>query len=155
VLEQVLRECQAQLRRLSSLGIDVRYVDTHMGWEWIHAPEGGPRASSLLASWCRREGLRWDGAQTWAALPTPPAGGTVRSRLLTQFERARPGLYIQHLHPCWPSAAIAGEDLGGGAGAIMRDRMDDAALAEDPGLAKELARRGVQLLRYDQLPLAP
>jgi hypothetical protein len=153
VFEEVMRECQAQLDRLRALRLDVRYVDTHMGWEWIHPLPSGPRATELIGRWCRREGLRWDGAQPWSVLPAPPPGGTVRSRTLWQLDRAKPGLYVQHLHPCWPGAAIAEQDFGGGPGLVQRERIEDAETIQDHGLVDDLRRRGIELVRYDQLPL--
>src|SRR4051812_24132496 len=37
VVEQLLAECQAQVDRARALRLPIRYVDTHCGWEWIHA----------------------------------------------------------------------------------------------------------------------
>ncbi len=149
-LDQLLRECQAQVDRARAYGLEVRYVDTHCGWQWVHAPSGPPRMSELLPAWCARQGLIWEGAVPQIRLATE---GTERfaRRLIEGAERARPGLYFENAHPCWSSYALASEALGGGPGAIARVREDDAADYGDPLLARELERRGVEFMRYDQV----
>lgn len=156
VMEQVLHECQAQLARARAAGLDVCYLDTHCGWEWIHEPSGPPRASELLAEWCRREGVRWYMDPPLRGFGIAPPGGadgvTARARTFAALARLTPGNYLWQLHPCWPSHAILTEGVGGGVGVIARERVEDTALFCDPDLPGVLERHGITAVRFDELP---
>lgn len=146
---QILAECAAQVARARAHGLDVRYVDTHMGWEWIHGSDG-VRLSALLPEWCRQHGVRWANNAAIDRLPRG-IGGDLRSRLLDALDRVGEGTWLHVTHPCWPSAAIAACDLGQGAGSVQAERAADAAFLADADLARELERRGVALTRYDEV----
>ncbi len=153
-LDQLMRECQAQVDRARAHGLDVRYVDTHCGWEWVHEPGGGPRMSQLLPSWCARRGLIWQGAVPPIRLAAG-GGGSMRRRLIEGAERARPGLYFEGAHPCWTSHAIASEVLGGGAGAMAQGARGRGRLhVRCAARARARAARGRVLPRYDQVTSA-
>lgn len=150
VVEQVLAECQAQVDRARALGLPIRYVDTHMGWEWIHAPSGPPRAADLMPDFCRRNGLIWGNGLRFAPLPKVDAPGASPAGLLRRLELAAPGSYLVVTHPCLPNGTIATADLGGGAGTVQRERLDDYRLIADRELRHEFERRGVELISYVQ-----
>ncbi len=154
-LGEVLAECQEQLDRARAHGLDVRYVDSHMGWEWMHEQSGPPKAQDLLPAWAARNGVLWYGSVKARGLPALPKGtvspSSPRAVLLAQLEAAPAGTYLHVTHPCWPSSGIAAADLGGGAGQVARERLADYELIGDPGMRAELARRGVRTIRYDEV----
>lgn len=149
-LSEVFAECQAQLDLARAHGLDVRYVDTHMGWEWIHEPSGPPRAADLMPAWCARNRVIWHNGQRPRPLPQPAVpASSAAARLLAGLDVAAPGVYLQVTHPCLPGHAIASERLG--EGGVEAERRADYELIADRGLARELARRGVALRRIDEL----
>lgn len=153
-MSEIFRECQAQLDRARAHGLDVRYVDTHMGWEWMHEPAGPPRVIDLMPAWAARNGVRWYGSIGARGLPGLPHGSpppsSPRAALIAQLESAPAGTYVQVTHPCWPSSGIAAADLGGGAGRVASERLADYELIADRSLRDEFARRGVETIRYDE-----
>jgi hypothetical protein len=146
VVEQLMAECQAQVDRARALRVPVRYVDTHCGWEWIHAPAGPPRVSDLMPEFCRRNGIVWGNGLRFGALPQLAKSATGAAGLIERLERAAPGTYLAVTHPCLPSGSIAAEREG----TIERERLADYRLFADHGLRRELDRRGIELISYVQ-----
>jgi predicted glycoside hydrolase/deacetylase ChbG (UPF0249 family) len=60
---EMIREVEAQLKRLQSLGLTPRYLDTHMVFSWI---EG---IAQELSELCRREGLIFADDPSFCRLP--------------------------------------------------------------------------------------
>lgn len=151
-LDELLRECQAQLDRARAAGLAVRYVDTHMVFDWIHEPGGPPRAADLLAPWAARNGVRWYQSPAIPGLPAAPVPhADPRADLIARLTHAAPGTYLLVTHPCWAGSAIATEDLGRGPGHVQDERLADAALLADPTLHADLRRLDVETVRYDEL----
>lgn len=147
--DQILAECTAQLARARAYGLDIRYVDTHMGWEWIHGRDG-VRLAAMLPEWCQRHGVGWANGVALDRLPSTP-GADGRSRLLQALDQVGAGTWLIITHPCWPSATLAGCDLDQGTAWVQQERGADAAFLADATLAEELTRRGVTLTRYDEV----
>lgn len=153
-VDEVLRECTAQLERARAYGLPISYVDTHMGWEWIHALSGGPRLAELLPEWCRKHGVRWYNHATLQRLPLTDVQN-LATNLLHALDRSGPGTFLIVTHPCWPSQAIGDAQLSEAPGQVQRQRALDAAFLADPRLAAALAKRGVRLVRYDEVIAPP
>jgi chitin disaccharide deacetylase len=149
--EQILAECTAQVQRAREAGLEVSYVDTHMGWEWIHAANG-PRLSELLPTWAKAMGVRWYQHANINRL-RGVSGHSTRERILSGFDNATSGTYLVVGHPCWASNGIANAHLGRdkAEGSVQHERIGDAQFLADATLARELERRGVELVRYDQV----
>jgi len=150
---EVLAECQAQLDLARASGLPITYVDTHMGWDWLHERSGPPRLEELMPEWSRKNGVRWYRAPPVAGLSASPVTqNSRRADLLARLEHATPGTYLSVIHPCWAGSAIAAEDIGRIGASVQDERVADAALFTDPTLLPELARLRVETIRYDELP---
>lgn len=149
VVEQILAECDAQVERARGLGLDLRYADTHMGWDWIH-PADGPRLATLLPAWAHRHGIRWYAEAPLSRLARGN-GATLDARLLDSLGRSGPGTYLVVTHPTWPSQAAATAHERRQDREIQSERIADAEFLADPALAQTLAERGVALTRYDDI----
>ncbi len=143
--EELVAEVQAQLDLAHKCGLDIRYMDTHMGVSWV----GGLKEP--LLEMAEREGL------VYANLPV---GHLARAEgefanpvdaLIARLDAAEPGTYIIVGHPCYDRADVR--------------MFDHAGLTESQGIARDWQRRifmdrkvldycrenGVVPIRYDEI----
>ena len=152
-LDQVSDEAAAQLARLRALGLEVDYLDEHMGVGWL------PGVRDRLSRLAEREGLVE--AERFALLPRParPVGvggvggvGALWRELADRVAAARasgragPFAFVTHPDhaldappgsPAWP---------GGPADAARRDA--ERRLLLDPDLPRRLADLGTEPTTY-------
>jgi predicted glycoside hydrolase/deacetylase ChbG (UPF0249 family) len=143
-LGEMLAEVQAQLDLARSSGLDIRYMDTHMGVSWV----GGPKQP--LEGLAEREGLVYRPAAGHLPRLEGDFANPVEA-LIARLDTAEPGTYIIVGHPCY-------------------DRVDvrmfaHAGLEESQGVARDWQRRifmdrrvldycregGVEPIRYDEI----
>ena len=143
--EQAVAEVEAQLRRAREAGLNIRYLDEHMGVSWI----GGLRPR--LVELTRREGLV--PSERFASLPPAPAApsdwvANFRSRLAA----AKPGTYVLVSHP-----GREGDDMRRfhrpeqPPGAVARERDAERRGLIDPALSAILRDRNVHLAQYTEV----
>jgi chitin disaccharide deacetylase len=149
-IDDLLRECDAQLAFARAHGCDIRYADTHMLWDRALERAGCAGLDAALRAWCARRRIVWYRQGPVVGLPPLPEGGGPLdpiASLLARVERAPAGSYWFVTHPCWPGDAIAREDTGRGRD-ISGTRLGDYRLLADRHLRTELQRRGVELITY-------
>jgi chitin disaccharide deacetylase len=157
-LDEVRRECRAQVERAILWGFDVSHLDAHMGTVQIRS-EFFDVYLGLAAEF--RLPLRLSGPGTEAQIGFPfrrladeenvlypddfifvPGVGS-RKTLLNAIDSLQPGVTEAYLHPAVDSPelrAMAGD---------WRERVDDySLLVADPDLREAIDRSGVQLIGY-------
>jgi predicted glycoside hydrolase/deacetylase ChbG (UPF0249 family) len=165
LLDQAMLEIKAQLARARQSGLVIRYLDEHMGVGWIHErvepggsdPARAPlRLHTLLRELAEDEGLVWH--ERAHDLPPPreePGEDPLEEpwqALVRRIDRAAAGTYVVVWHPALDSDETRAVALPGQApGAMAADRAADLALASSPDLARELRRRNISCIRYDEI----
>lgn len=148
---QIMAELNAQLSRLRDLGFDVRYVDNHMGFDWIHPPgEQDNRLSRRLEQWCSEEGLVWHRAFECSRLPDHEPGIEGLCRAIAQLEDN--AVYLMVNHPCYDDdemRAVAPWDKEPGGVGVDRDQQRLSFM--DSEVIAAIEARGVRLARYDEM----
>jgi hypothetical protein len=155
VLSEAIAEVAAQLARLRSLGLDVKYMDEHMGFAWL---DGMDAALQELAE---REGLVRKPPVDGLEWPEPgPDPRDHASRLLAAVACAGPGTYLVVGHPAFDddemarvhgSAELAEVGAGMAAGDVGPDRDGQRMMFMRADVVSFCRETGVELLRYDEL----
>jgi len=160
-LDEVRRECRAQIERAILWGFDVSHLDAHMGTMQIKSEFfdvyldlavefrlplrlSGPETETLIGfpfrSLAADEGVVFPDA----FVPVPGVGS--REVLLEAIPQMGPGVTEAYLHP-----AVASPELEAMA-ADWEDRVDDhRLLVHDPHLRHTLADAGITLIGYREL----
>ncbi len=133
-------EVFAQRRRLRELGLNVSYVDEHMGVSWI-----SPDLRGAIAGLCSLHGLL-----DAAAVPSLPDGDTLEARL----KAAMGERYVWVTHPGKVAPDMNAFYLAGGkAGVVAQERDAERRLLLDPRLPELFQKWRVKATRYDELRL--
>jgi chitin disaccharide deacetylase len=160
-LDEVRRECRAQVERAILWGFDVSHLDAHMGTMQIKSEFfdvyldlavefglplrlSGPETENLIGfpfrSLAADEGVVFPDA----LVPVPGVGS--RKVLLEAIASLGPGVTEAYLHP-----AVASPELEAMAG-DWEERVDDyRLLVDDEVLGAALAEAGISLIGYRQL----
>lgn len=160
-LDEVRRECRAQIERAIYWGFDVSHVDSHMGTLQLR-PEFFDIYLDLAAEFALP--LRLSGAETERMIGFPfrslaaergvvfpdhflhVAGTGSRAKLERTVGELRPGVTEVYAHPAHDTPELRAMSPD------WRDRVDDhRLLVEDPGLRPALGRGGIHLIGYRQL----
>lgn len=144
--EQMLAELQAQLELARRLGFEIRYVDTHMGFEWV--AEGFAR---MFDDWCLQEGVISYRSVQQRRLPEVEAfpGANPAERLIARLEAASPGLYTLVTHPAYDdeeTRAFGNEVFAGGR--IAAERNGDRLMLSDGRLLDYVRESGIRPVTY-------
>ncbi len=142
--EQIAAEMAAQLQKMRDAGLDVRYYDLHMGFDWLDG------VAALLDELGRQEGLI-KGHRTLARLPAvegerPEDPG---EELLARLKLAADGDYLLVAHPGYdrPDMRRMGH-AGDPPGKIARDRDRQRRLFLSPQVARWASEHDVAFVRY-------
>ena len=144
-LDELVAEVQAQLDLARAGGLDIKYMDTHMGVSWV----GGLKEP--LEKLAEREGLIYSHI---AASGLPRLEGEFANpvqALIARLDAAEPGTYVVVGHPCYDRVDVR--------------MFDHAGLKESQGVARDWQRRifmdqeildycrkkGVVPIRYDEI----
>jgi chitin disaccharide deacetylase len=103
--EELLAEMQAQLELARACGLDIRFVDLHMGFSWVL--DG---LNDDIAQWCRNNGLRLI-PDDLRSLPETDSCGDPVEKLISRLQAAESGVYFHHFgHPAydWPEMRLLG-----------------------------------------------
>jgi len=141
--DEVLAEMTAQLARMRDAGLDVKYMDEHMGFDWLDG------VAERLEGLARREGLlRGRGT----VRPLPGVEGRfedVGDEIVARVAAAAPGTYLLVGHPGYdrPDMQAFGHE-GQPPGSVARDRVRQRLGFLSPKVADYAAAHAVQFARY-------
>jgi predicted glycoside hydrolase/deacetylase ChbG (UPF0249 family) len=144
-LEEMVAEVQAQLDLARHSGLQIGYMDTHMGVSWVAGLKGP------LEQMAEREGLVYSPA---GARHLPRLEGQFANpvdSLIARLDAAEPGTYIVVGHPCYDrvdvrmfSHAGMGEPQG-----VARDWQ--RRMFMDPKVLDYCRANGVEPTRYTEI----
>jgi predicted glycoside hydrolase/deacetylase ChbG (UPF0249 family) len=154
-VEELMREARAQLARARKAGIDIRYLDEHMGVSWLHGQPQGPRFEDGLRALAREEGLIWftdahgpGGERFGAALKRPWSVEQTIAAL--DVLPAGPTLFMTH--PVYNEGYMARSQLrekpDRPRGSEGINRQQDTDILMSPRFADACAERGVRCVSY-------
>lgn len=139
VLEEAVAEAQAQLDRARALGVEIAYLDEHMGVGWL------PGLRECLAALAEREGLV--DAHPFSSLAAVESEAEdLVSMWLVWIDAAPPGTYVLVTHPGIDEEEM--RQFGDEPGVVARERDAERRALTDPRLAEALRERGVEIVRY-------
>lgn len=140
--EQAMAEVAAQLRLAREAGLDIQYLDEHMGVGWL----GG--LNQRLAELAQREGLVEAGR--FQGLPAAPdASADWVEKLGQRLALATSGAYVLVNHPGFDRDDMRRFHMAGQpCGEVARQRDAERRGLTDPRLDAILQRNGVVLTRY-------
>ena len=147
-VEEMMAEVEAQLQRARDRGLNLEYLDEHMGVGWL------PGLRERLADLCRREGL-----VDAHAVPGLPRAGDGSGDDLVAVWSARmdaavttPGAYVLVTHPGFDADDMrAFAHAGLAPGQIARERDSERRALQDPRLLQACQARGIQVIRYSDV----
>ncbi|MES2464636.1 MAG: ChbG/HpnK family deacetylase [Armatimonadota bacterium] len=144
-LEEAVAEATAQLARARSLGLEIHYLDEHMGVGSL------PGLRSALAELCHREGLLQLSTLNLLRLPAADNKDLVE-RWLSALRNAKDGDYLVVTHP----GRIAPDmesfyERGGVPGAVAQERDAERRALADDSLRAGLAALGMESVRFTDL----
>jgi hypothetical protein len=154
VIAEMMRELKAQLAKARAAGVDIRYLDEHMGCAWVHPmPVGSRRLVDHLREWARAEGLIYStdihGDHGFHGRMERPHSVDGAIAALAGLE----GLpYLYMTHPAYhrgPLTRLAVHDVP--PRELPRegaDREDDARILQSPVFAHACQERGVRCVSY-------
>jgi predicted glycoside hydrolase/deacetylase ChbG (UPF0249 family) len=145
-LNEAVAEVEAQLGRARSLGLEIAYMDEHMG------VGGLPGLRDALHELCLREGIPH---LDWLDLKRLPAANTdnLVDRWLTSLKSVVSGNYLLVTHPGRIAPDMeAFYEIGGTPGPIAKERDAERQALIDPRLREGLASLGVESVRFSDMP---
>jgi predicted glycoside hydrolase/deacetylase ChbG (UPF0249 family) len=147
VIAELMAEFRAQIALLRDKGMNVEYVDVHMGMPAL------PELIDEMARTTEREGLIL--TRTAPAGRLPRLEGTFDTpvqALLAKLEAAEPGDYVFVGHPCYDTEDVRA--LWQGASETVGEERDwQRRTFMDAEVLDYCRRRGVQPIRYTDLPV--
>ncbi|MCW5942332.1 MAG: ChbG/HpnK family deacetylase [Fimbriimonadaceae bacterium] len=139
VIEPIVTEARAQVALARSLGIEVAYLDDHMGFTWL------PGVRSALEAFGHEIGIptRFGGLTPWPSVPgessTEDAEAMV-TRFLALVSAAPEGTYLWVTHPGFDREDMRAFTLPDApAGRIAREREADRRFWLSPRLREAVA----------------
>lgn len=150
-LAEILAEIAAQLDKVRSLGLNPRYIDSHMGFPWIAGVD------QALAEFAKGEGLVYDGRAQVPKIRLSAEDMPVDPLLeiLGQMEAAQASHAVWVFHPArrdpiselfYPKGAAPSTRV-----AEARDR-EYRLLTNSAFVESFLSHQTLKLSRYDELP---
>jgi len=145
-VEQILAEVMAQLDKARDAGLNIEYLDTHMGFSWIDG------VSDALAELCARKGLVYaNGCGGLQRLPKSDAECPVVA-VAEGIAKLRAGDAILVTHPAYDDEEMREVHLAGQApGEIAAERELDRRMFTDARVLEAVRDQGVELIRYTEV----
>ncbi len=146
-IEEMMREVRAQLERARALGLDIRYIDEHMGVGWLLSPPAERRLSDALRELSQQEGLLWH-----KDVPLKFLACTSAAELQQTLQELTAGSYLLITHPAYESEEMR-KVVGYSApvvGQIARVRENDYRMLCHPEVLKTIQEKAIAVLRYDE-----
>lgn len=150
-LDQALQEADAQLDRLTALGLPITYLDGHMGPEDMI-----PGLADALAQWCRKKGLLYARPFYRYAADQPAFGETYETfsaqvdQWLSQLAPGGRYLYVMHPARSGPET-MAFTNVRRAPGQVAWEREQEYRSVIDPAWTSRTAQYSIRFLRYRDL----
>jgi predicted glycoside hydrolase/deacetylase ChbG (UPF0249 family) len=144
--DEMVAEIQAQLDLARERGLDVRYVDTHMGFGWIADMD------ERMARFAEREGLVYRPPGLSRLPDVEGEFADVVERLIARLTAAAPGTYLIVGHPCYDTEDVRRfhhKGMKPGSEGLNRDWQ--RRMFMDPRIVEFVSARGIQPIRYTQV----
>lgn len=145
-LEEAMSEVESQLDFARELGLNIVYLDEHMGVGWLAG------FADALTEFCRKHGLVRAPHLPWLPEMPPVASAAAAAAFGPAIEKAPPGRYLLLGHPTFDdeeTRAISG--AGVEPGSVARQRDADRRLFQDPAVVRAADSGRVRLARYTDL----
>jgi hypothetical protein len=145
----LVAEVRAQFELASRIGLDVRYLDEHMGCGWIGVNPTGTKLADVIREECARRGVIYhtDRCSSYIGAELGPA------EYAKQVASSSTDVLLV-THPAYDEGSIAADrfrHVPDERGREAKLRRRDLDLLLDPALPRELAKLGIELLRYDEV----
>jgi len=143
---EIMAEVTTQLEVARDAGLDIKYLDTHMGFAWIEDVD------DALQDMCSLDGLVYANAiEGFRRLPIADADDRPDA-VAEAILGAEEGDYILVAHPAYddPEMREVGFD-GLGPGQIAREREVERMMFMDERVLRAVEKRGVELVKYTEL----
>jgi chitin disaccharide deacetylase len=149
-VEEMMAEVRAQLDRARSAGLDIKYMDTHMGVGRVAG------LGERLVRLAEQEGLVYADVLKLRGLPPAPRGvidpvTEFDARLAAAAAAGGAYLFVTHPGQFDPPDMKAFVHPGLAPGAVAREREAETRLLTAPGTLAAVRARGVRLMRYTEL----
>jgi chitin disaccharide deacetylase len=141
--DEAMTEIRAQLQKARDAGLDIRYMDEHMGVSWIGLREA-------IVQLCRDENVL--DAYPVPSLPQKQNSNDCVHNWIQSVRTASPGTYVLVTHPgCEQDdmKIFTRENLL--PGDVARERDAERRAWCDPRLPQMLRELGVETARYDEV----
>lgn len=154
---ELLAEIQAQLDLARKRGLNIRYLDTHCGFEWLFETDDKHPLADPLQQLAAREGLVWVSCSIphFRPFPNPPAGSLPSDALAFIVEQIRtiaPGDYLLGSHPAYNDAEMYNACYGDTKpGKVAAERDLQRRFFMEPTIIAACQERRVQLLRCEDV----
>lgn len=147
---QILAEIQAQLDKARAHGLDIKYVDSHMGYAWLFEESEDNRFYEPLRRWAEREGLLCAlGLGTRLPMIDKPTGDRLAD-LKSRLQTAQPGrTYVLVGHPAFNDTEMFEaryDNRQPGEIAAMRDI--ERRFFVEPSIVETVSRQGIVPVSY-------
>lgn len=151
-LDEILLEVQAQLDKARAHGLDIRYIDEHMGISWFHNEGETVRLEEKLRALAQREGLHWYKDRHQHFIHLDIAKQTPQEALLDWIaQEHEPGTYLLVTHPAYDNAETRSvSNIDYPAGRVARSRFADYQMLCAPQVIQALKERNMEAVRYDE-----
>lgn len=153
IMDDLIAETKAQLSFARECGLDVQYMDEHMGLSWLHnknAPQY--HFDQALAELCAREGIVWHATRGGQGLSLKDAADPAK---LQARLRSCTGTIAFVTHPAYAKGEFAEDQFRftpDQPGAAAKAREQDLALLLDMSIRDRIEACGYQIARYTDAP---
>ena len=143
--DEIIAEIKAQIDKARAHGVEPKYLDTHMGFDWFHG------LSDALAELCDREGLIF--ANTLPITRMPKAEGDfedpIEALIASIALMEEDTDYLLVGHPAYPRGDMVDMSIRGSApGAIAASRDGERRRFMDQRVIDALKAKGVECVPY-------
>jgi hypothetical protein len=143
---EMMAEIQAQLDLARERELEIRYVDTHMGFGWIADMD------ERVARLAEREGLVYRPSGLSRLPDVAGADGDVVERLIARLDAAEPGTYLIVGHPCYDTEDVRRfHHAGMEHGAEGRNRDWQRRMFMDPRIVDYVSENAIEPIRYTEI----
>jgi chitin disaccharide deacetylase len=155
---EILAEIQAQLNKARKAKLDIKYIDSHMGFTWLfEGTDDSNRFSEPMARWIEKEGLINAAGGNDLPLkrlgrPANPSADRIAD-LASVIRSTEPGTYLMVSHPMYGTHADVQPACYGKAkpGEIAAQRDIERRMFMDPAIVQACKEKNVQPIRYTEM----
>ena len=147
-IEQIISELDAQLDLATKMGLDLKYADQHMGFEWV--VEG---LSQEFAAWCHRKGLiNPNNILQYFHVDADKLAENYFKKVVEALNDLKEGKYVCAGHPSYYDDETKQLFYEGVSGEMVaKDRDIDRMIFTHPDILRVYGERGIRAVRYDQV----